>query len=138
MTTKRLLFIFQKNATEKPVMSYLVRDYNLEVNIYRAMITPAEEGYLVVDVTGSDEDIRRGMDYAKGLGVTVNDREKGLSWNEELCTGCGNCLSHCPTGALKIADPATRRITFEEQLCVECLNCIPNCPYGACSSIFRE
>lgn len=138
MTTKRLLFRFPPNVTEQPVVTHLVRDYNLEINIFRAMITPEEEGYLVIDASGSAEDIARGTDYARTLGIEVNDREKGFTWDEDSCTHCGNCLSHCPTGALKIADPATRRITFEEHLCVECLNCIKNCPYGACSSIFRE
>jgi len=130
--------MFPRSATEMPVVTHLVRDYDLEVNIYRAMVTPEEEGYLVIDVTGTDENIEQGTDYARDLGIVVNDREKGLTWDENLCTHCGNCLSHCPTRALTLADPATRRITYQEHLCVECLNCIENCPYGACSSIFRE
>lgn len=40
------------------------------------------------------------------------------------------------TGALCIADPATREVGFDEAQCIECLECIDVCPYAACTSAF--
>jgi len=134
--TKKLMLSFPKSETEKPIVYHLVKDYGLVVNIFRARVTPEERGYLVLDVTGTEEDIQRGVQFARGLKVDVNEASVGVSWNAEACTHCGNCLPHCPTDALRIADSATREIGFDPRACVECLACLENCPYGACSSLF--
>ena len=136
MMTKRLLLVFPKEASEKPTVSYLVKDYNLEINIYRAIVTPNEEGYMVLDITGREQDIRNGIKFVRTLNIEVNESRKGLRWDSEKCTHCGNCLSHCPPGALYIPDIKTMKIDFNSDKCIECLNCIENCPYGACSSLF--
>ena len=138
MITKKLLFYFPKSETEKPIVYHLVKDYNLVINIYRAKVTPEEYGYLMVDVTGEEEDIRRGVEFVKTFDVHVSESEKGLTWDGQACTHCGNCLPHCPTNALHVADERTRRIGFDGDACIDCLNCIRNCPFGACSSIFEE
>ena len=134
--TRRLLLYFPRSETDKPIVYHLVKDYDLQINIFRAKVTPEEYGYLVLDVTGSEEDIERGIAYAKTFDVRVDERTKGLRWDEERCTSCGNCIPHCPTGALSISDQSSRRIAFDGELCVECLSCIDNCPFGACSSLF--
>ena len=136
MNTKRLLLYFPKSETEKPIVYHLVRDYDLVVNIFRAKVTPEEDGYLVLDIDGSEEDIRRGMEFARSVGIQVDEHSIGLTWDEGRCTQCGNCLPHCPSRALHVAEPGSRRVAFDATLCVECLACLPNCPFGACSSIF--
>ena len=135
-TTKRLFLKFPKCETEKPIVYHLVRDYDLEINIFRAKVTPDEEGYLVLDVTGREADIDRGMAYVKTFKVTIDPFNKDVSWNADLCTHCGNCLPHCPTAALHLADVKTRRVSFNETLCVECLACLKDCPFGACTAAF--
>jgi ferredoxin len=134
--TKKLLLLFPQCETEKPIVYHLVKDYNLIINIFRAKVTPEEEGYLVLDVTGTEEDIEKGMQYVKTFNVIINETHKGVIWDEDRCTHCGNCLPHCPTDALYIKDRKTMQIAFNDKLCVECLSCIDNCPFGACSSIF--
>ena len=136
MTTKRLLLYFPRSETEKPIVYHLVKDYNLIINIFRAKVTPEEFGYLLLDVSGSDEDIERGMQFVRTFNVRIDESHKGLYWDAERCTHCGNCLPHCPTKAFYVVDPRTREIGFKSELCIECLACIGNCPYGACSSIF--
>ncbi len=136
MATRRVLLSFPRSETEKPIVSQLVKNYDLEINIFRAKVTPEEYGYLVLDVSGSEEDIRRGMDWVKTFNVTVNESTVGVAWSAERCTHCGNCLPHCPTGALRIVDQRTRAVSFAAAECVECLACLTNCPYGACSSVF--
>lgn len=136
MTQKRLLLNFSSAASEQPLVYHLVRDYDLIINIFRAKITDKEEGFMVLELSGSDEQLKAGIDYLKSKEIRVNEAEKGLRWDEEVCTQCGNCLSHCPTGALAIADRNSMRISFSPEKCIECLACISNCPYGACSSVF--
>jgi ferredoxin len=136
MTSKRVMFSFPKSKSEKPIVWHLVKEYNLVINIFRAKVTPEEYGYLVIDVSGSEEDIKRGMDFVRSQDVEVNEAGVGVTWNRDKCTHCGNCLPHCPTHALRISDPSSRAVQFFPGDCVECLACLQNCPFGACSSLF--
>ena len=136
MVTKRLTLFFPKSETEKPIVYHLVKDHNLVINIFRAKVTPEEFGYLVLDVSGDEADVARGMAYVRSFNVDVRDSAVGVAWNAERCTHCGACLAHCPTDALRIADPATRTIEFKSSACVECLACLTVCPYGACTSLY--
>jgi len=136
MATKKLVLFFPKSETDKPIVCHLVKDYNLVVNIFRAKVTPEEFGYLALDVTGSDEDIARGIQYVRTFDVQVNESAVGVAWDRNACTQCGNCLAHCPTKALHVEDPERRTIAFDSGACIECLACLKNCPYGACTSLF--
>lgn len=134
--TKKYYLFFPKSETEKPIVYHLVKDYNLIINIFRARVTPQEEGYLSLDITGSPEDIQAGLDYVKTFNVVISEMNKGMVWLKERCAQCGNCVAHCPTHALHIGDQATRRVDYDEEECVECLACLENCPYGACTAAY--
>ena len=136
--TKKLLLYFDRSETDKPIVYHLVKDYDLEVNIFRAKVTPDEYGYLVLDVTGSETALASGIEYLESFDIKISDRDRGLTWDESRCTSCGNCLPHCPTDALRIDNAETRRVMFYDEACIECLSCIDNCPFGACSSIFQD
>ena len=134
--TKKLMLFFPKCECEKPIIYHLVKDHNLIVNVYRAKVTPEEEGYLVLDVTGSQGDIEAGMEFVRTFNVTINYTGKGVTWDADECTHCGHCITHCPTGALHIADEATREVAYDEAKCIECLACTRVCPFGVCASAF--
>ncbi|MHC4927559.1 MAG: 4Fe-4S dicluster domain-containing protein [Planctomycetota bacterium] len=134
--TKKLMFHFPKCECEKPIIYYLVKDYDLIVNVFRAKVTPEEEGYLVLDVTGSEEQIEKGIDFVKTFNVTVNTTGKGVTRDADRCTHCGYCVPYCPTNALCIANAETREIAYNETDCIECQACIRVCPFGACTSAF--
>lgn len=134
--TKKLMLFFPKCECEKPIIYHLVKDYNLIVNVYRAKVTPEEEGFLVLDVTGTEEDIGKATDYVRTFNVSINETGKGVTRDDQRCTHCGHCLTHCPTHALHIADPQSREVVFDESKCIECLACIRVCPFGACTSAF--
>jgi ferredoxin len=134
--TKKLMLFFPKCECEKPIIYHLVKDHNLIVNVYRAKVTPEEEGYLVLDVTGTEANIEKAMDFVRTFDVTINTTGKGVARDEERCTHCGQCVSHCPTGALRIEDKGTREVVYNEADCIECLACIRVCPFGACASTF--
>jgi len=134
--TKKLMLFFPKCECEKPIIYHLVKDYNLVVNVYRAKVTPEEEGYLVLDVTGIEEDIERAMAFLKTFNVSINYSGKGVTRDENICTHCGHCITHCPTAALRIDDKTTREVIYSEADCIECLACIRVCPFGALASAF--
>ena len=136
MITKKIYLYFPKSETEKPIVYHLVKDYDLVVNIFRAKVTPEEEGYLSLDVSGTSDNIDRAFAFLKGFDVVIHAGNKGVHWDADRCAHCGACVVHCPTQALHLADRATRTIGFCEDNCVECLACIAACPFGACSSAF--
>ena len=135
--TKKLFLFFPHTEADKPVIYHLVKDFDLMVNIFRAKVTPEENGYLVLDVSGDDEKIAAGIEFIKtSFNIEINDSSKGLRWDAAKCTHCGNCVPHCPTDALSIPDRNTMLVCFDEDQCIQCLNCLQNCPYGAVSSLF--
>lgn len=136
METRKVFLHFPKCETEKPIVHNLVKEFDLEVNILRAKVTPEEEGYLVLDLAGESEHINKALEYVKTFNVKVNETEKGLIHSRQKCTSCGVCVSHCPVKALHIPNRATMEVRFNADTCVECLQCIEICPFGACSSLF--
>jgi L-aspartate semialdehyde sulfurtransferase ferredoxin len=134
--TKKLMLFFPKCECEKPIIYHLVKDYNLVVNVFRAKVTPEEEGYLVLDVIGTEEDIEKAMAFVRTFNVIVNYTGKGVTRDEHKCIHCGHCIPHCPSHALRIENPATREVIYSEADCIECLACIRVCPFGACASAF--
>lgn len=138
MITEKVMLYFPVSETEKPIVYHLVKDYDLMVNIFQAKVTPEEEGYLVLDISGTEENIKKGKEFLKEFNVTINNAERCLRWDKEKCTACGICLSHCPTHALHIADRSTMKVDFNSEKCIDCLSCIQNCPFGVCTSLFSN
>lgn len=134
--SRRVMFSFPSKAANKPVVSLLIRDYRLNVNIFRAKVNQDDEGFMILDITGDQNDIEEGLKRLESLGVSISENQTGLVWDEKKCSGCGNCITHCPTGALHIPDRKTMKVIYDSKECVECLNCVENCPFGACSSLF--
>ena len=134
--TQKLMLFFPKCECEKPIIYHLVKDYDLVVNVFRAKVTPDEEGYLLLDVTGTEDNITAALAYLKTFNVSVNATGKGLVWDSNRCVHCGLCIVHCHTGVLSIQDLHTREVTFDESKCIECLACVRVCPFGVCSAAF--
>jgi len=56
--------------------------------------------------------------------------------DEELCNGCGVCVTPCAEGAIVLIDGKAR--VMDESLCDGAGFCIPVCPTGALSVEYRE
>ena len=136
MISQKVFLYFPKSETDKPIVHQLIKEYNLLVNIYRAKVTPEEEGYLSLEITGTEEDMEHAYAYLNKFDVEIHAGNVGLLWDSKKCAHCGNCLAHCPTGALHYVDRDSRTVAFNEDKCVECLACLSNCPFAACSSAF--
>ena len=127
MITKRVVLKFPHRLLDQPVIYRLVKDFDLEFNILKASVTPREEGLLVLEFRGDNANFKKGMDYLKGLKVTIQLLSKDVVRNEKRCTHCGACVAICPTAAFEV-DPKTREVIFHNDKCVVCGLCIKACP----------
>jgi len=105
----------------------LIKDYDLELNILKASITPDEEGLLVLELRGEQNNYDKGIEYLTKTGVRIQSLGQNVIRNEERCTHCGACITVCPTGAFEL-EPLTRQVSFQHEKCLACGLCIKACP----------
>src|SRR3972149_5022049 len=125
--SKKIVLHFPRRTVNRPIVSRLVRDFNLDFNILKASVTPDEEGLLVMELTGRREDYDLGIKYLTEAGVQVQALSQDVTRNEGRCTSCGACVTICPAGAFEL-DPVTRQVTFNDEKCLACELCIKTCP----------
>ncbi len=127
MATRRVVFRYPRHLIDAPVVSQIVRTYNLEFNILRANITPQSEGLMVLGLEGSSEDLDKALAWVQEQGVEVQPLERDIVRNEDQCTHCGACVTICPTEAL-YKDIVTQEVHFDSDKCIACELCVPACP----------
>ena len=133
--SKRIVLHFPRRLLDKPIVSKLVKDFNLEFNILKASVTPGEEGIMVMELTGDRQSYAKGIKYLTETGVKVQSLSQDVSRNEARCTDCGACITLCPTGAFSL-QPKTRKVLFDSTKCVVCELCIRACPPHAMELYF--
>lgn len=127
MISKKNVFKFPHTLVDQPVMSHLVRQFDLDINILKASITPNEEGLMVLGLTGKKEAYDKAIKYLQGIGVKVEPFKHDIIRDEKRCTHCGACVVTCPSGSL-VTDEQTKKINFIESKCIACELCVPVCP----------
>ena len=125
--SRRIVLRFPKRLVDRPIVYRLVKDYDLKFNILKANFTPEEEGLMVLEITGEQEDYDKGVRYLTKSGLKIQSLSQDVFRNEERCTHCGACITMCPTDAFEL-DPRTRRVNFYNDKCVACGQCIKACP----------
>jgi ferredoxin len=118
---------FSANDITVPVTYHLVKDYDLMVNILNADISLNKIGTLVVDLSGEEENIKKGLEYIRSLGVEVKIFNKNIIWKADECIHCGACTAVCPSGALAM-DKTDWSLTFDREKCLICGLCVKACP----------
>jgi len=124
---KKIVLHFPKRLVDRPIVSRLIKDYDLEFNILKALVTPEEEGLLVLELSGEQAEYDKGISYLTETGVKIQSLSQDVLRNEERCTHCGACVTICPSGAFEL-DPLTRQVAFYNEKCVACGLCIKACP----------
>jgi ferredoxin len=125
--SKRIVLRFPRRLVDRPIVSRLVKDFNLDFNILKASVTPDQEGLMVMELSGKQEDFDNGIRYLAETGVKMQSLSQNVTRNEERCTYCGACITICPTGAFEL-EPVSRRVTFDNEKCLACELCIKACP----------
>jgi len=127
VVSKRIVLHFPKRTVDRPIVYRLVKDYDLEFNILKALFTPDAEGLMILEINGEQEDYDKGIRYLTRSGLKIQALSQDVIRNEERCTHCGACITICPTDAFEL-DPVTRRVNFHNDKCVACGQCIKACP----------
>jgi Fe-S-cluster-containing dehydrogenase component len=135
MQKKRIVLSFPPHLVDQPIISKLVKDHDLEVNIMRARITPKEEGRLVLELTGKRSEMEAGLKYLGELGIEVQSLAQDVKWHEDRCIHCTACTSVCPTKALDV-ERTKMKVSFKRDKCIACELCIPVCSYQAMEILF--
>ena len=125
--SKRIVLRFPQRLVDRPIVYRLVKDFDLEFNILKASVTPDEEGLMVVELSGKQQDYDKGIKYLTTNGVKIQSLSQDVIRNEERCTHCGACVTVCPPNAFEV-DPVTRKVLFHGEKCVACGLCIKACP----------
>jgi ferredoxin len=127
---RRLVLEFPKQLVEQPITYRLIKEYDIEVNILKAKVTPDEEGRLMVEFKAKKSQIEEAISFLKDLGVKVIPLAQDIIFKEDKCTHCTYCVSLCPTGAFSVKRPQME-VNFDKDLCILCEQCVNICPYKA-------
>lgn len=132
---KKIVLRFTRSTWDKPLVYRLAKDFNLQFNILKALILPRQEGVMVMELAGTEEDYHRGVEYLLSKGVKVEPIEWDIVRDEEQCVHCGACTAVCPTGALEV-NRETFEVAFNPERCVACEQCLRACPTKAMKASF--
>ena len=75
--TRRVQLNYPLERVKEPVLYHLVMDYGLIPNIRRANIDIHTGGFIVLELTGEENDLARGIRFLEDCGVEV--AEVGLN-----------------------------------------------------------
>ncbi|MFC1917620.1 NIL domain-containing protein [Chloroflexota bacterium] len=127
VVSRKIVLRFPKRIVERPILYRLVKDYDLEINILQASISPEKEGLMVMELKGSQQQYDKGVQFLMKTGVKIQALSQDVTRNEEKCTHCGACITICPTQAFEL-DTTTRQVKFFNEKCIACGICIKGCP----------
>ena len=120
---------FPPEKADKPVVTNLV-GLGLTFNILKASISPGKTGNVILELAGSEKDIKAGVAYLENEGVDVKVYTDSVIRYEEKCMHCGACTSVCPSGAL-VMNADTWELEFYMDKCLICGHCVRACPARA-------
>lgn len=130
MPKRKLLLTFPASLADKPISYHLVKDYDLELNILRARITPKEEGRLIIELSGDEQRLKLGEEYLKKVGVGIKPLALDIAYYEDRCIHCTACVSVCRSGAITV-NREVMKMVLEKEKCIACELCVTVCPFKA-------
>ena len=130
MYSQKIVLHFPYTLVDKPIIYKLTKDFDLEFNILKAVVNPEEEGLMVLELKGDEEEYKKAIKYLKDSAVKVQTLSQDVIRDEKKCVHCGLCVGVCPAEAFEV-DPRSREIIFHQEKCIACGACVGACPYKA-------
>ncbi len=129
---------YDSATVSEPILWKLIKDYNVEVNILKASISPGLEGSLLVELNAEQhDDIEKALAWLASIGISCVSVAKRLNWDEDTCVDCGACTGLCFSQALTM-NRETWKLQVDKDKCVACGNCVKACPFGCYTLDFGE
>ncbi len=123
---RRYALRFSPDLVEQPIVSQLVRTYDVDINILNADVASGRGGKLIVELAGKESALDASVTYLKNLGIRVSEMVSELLFAEDVCIHCGACTAVCAPRALSLDEG--HRLHFDASLCVVCGLCVQACP----------
>ena len=74
MAKLRVRLTFPPDLVTQPVIFNMGKEFNVVTNIRRANVT-RDRGWVVLEISGSDEEVERAVEWARAQGVRVDPIE---------------------------------------------------------------
>lgn len=127
---KNVLLIFSKDIMYNPVIYKLAADFRIVFNVLEAKIYPRQEGRLILQLEGTENQINEGIKYLRDQQVKVEILAEKIKRDNDACVHCGACLAVCRSDALQY-DDETSMVVFYPENCIACGLCEMVCPVKA-------
>jgi len=127
----RILLRFTEKTVEQPIVSQIILDLKVPINIITAQVN-SKGGEVLAEVpTDMLEEVVKAF---RKKGVTVS-LPKLIEVDTEKCINCGSCVTLCPVEAITTAEDLS--IVFNKEKCVgsTCSACVDACPARAIKSV---
>ncbi|AXI25507.1 ferredoxin [Methanofervidicoccus sp. A16] len=124
---KRIYYWVYEKYIDKPVISKVILETKVMINILMAKMNP-QESFLILELSGNEKQIEEALNLLKKYGE-YEDIPKIIEKNKEKCIDCGACVVHCPVKAISRDEDYS--IVFNEKECIGCKNCAKICPLKA-------
>jgi Fe-S-cluster-containing hydrogenase component 2 len=131
MAMVRILLRFSEKIVEQPIVSQIILDLKVPINIITAQVN-SKGGEVLAEVP--DEALDKIVKAFRKKGVTVS-LPKLIEVDTEKCISCGSCVTLCPVEAITQAEDLS--IVFNKEKCVgsTCSACVDACPARAIKSV---
>ena len=123
---KTVILNFKKQTWNKPVIHGLTQNADLVFSILEAKVLPREEAYVIMNLEGTEEEYKKGIEYLKGCNVVVQEVPDQIQRDDDSCVHCGACTAVCPSEALFVDGPE-KLVILDADKCIACGNCVKVC-----------
>ncbi len=131
----KVMLIFPSMLAAEPISYYLVKSYDLKINILKAYVNYNVEGRLLIELEGTDANIKNALKYLKSLNIKTIKNGTGTYIDFDNCIACGACIAACEPGALKLEND---KLVFDGTKCLECRLCEKACPERLIKNVFNQ
>ena len=78
MAKRCVMFTFTEEQIKEPIIHNLGQQYNIVTNIRRAALSE-DEGWIVLELEGKEEDIEQGIAWVTSKGVRVDPANRDIT-----------------------------------------------------------
>jgi ferredoxin len=127
----RILLRFSEKIVEEPIISHIILELKVPVNIITAHVN-SKGGEVLAEVP--DEALEKLISAFRKRGAIVSI-PKLIEVDSEKCISCGACVTLCPVEAITIDEGAS--VVFDKEKCLgsTCSACVDACPSRAIKSV---